>query len=207
MKKAVIFCGGEVSGDVNGEISGADMIICADGGFRRAADLGITPDIIIGDRDSVSGCYPTNIQSVVYPAEKDKTDTALCVDYAMERGCAEAVILGGLGGRLDHEFANYELLMYGLNRGMKIRLCDSRNEIWLENRPFYLEKNEKKYVSFFPFGGTVEGLTIKGLKYETDNMFLNGEITLTCSNEFAECDRAHISFTKGTLMVMRCSDK
>ena len=207
MKKAVIFCSGEISGDIINEIDSETMLICADGGFCHAERLGLKPHIIIGDCDSTDTPYPQDIPHIVYPSEKDKTDSALCLDYAIEQGCLDILILGGLGGRLDHEFANYSLMLYGLTKGVKVRLIDGKNEIWMANSPFYMERSDKKYVSFFPFGGSVEGLTIKGLKYTADNITLDCGSVLTCGNEFAEGSRAYISFTSGNLLVMRCSDK
>lgn len=202
MKRAVILCSGII--DINIDISKA-LVICADGGYSEAEKLGIVPDIIIGDCDSVDKPYPRGIQHIIYPSEKDKTDTELCIDYAIENGCAEIVLFGATGGRLDHEFANYNLLVYGLKKGVKIKIVDAFNEIWAENKPFSLKRNEKKYISFFPFGGSVDGFCIRGLKYTAENLTLECNSSLTCGNEFTD-DDAYISFKRGVLLVMRCND-
>lgn len=207
MMKAVILCGGLTDLKAKSIISDGDMIICADGGWNYARDNGIVPDMIIGDCDSSDEAYPSCIPHMVYPAEKDKTDTALCVDYAIENGCENIVLLGATGGRLDHEYANYNLLVYGLEKGVRIRIVDGNNEVWAENKPFYVRKNDKKYISFFAFGGTVRGLTIKGLKYPTSNLELGCNSTLTCGNEFDRDDEAYIEFTDGILLVMCCNDR
>lgn len=207
MKNAVILCSSFIDLDVSAELSEDTILICADGGWEYAAEMGLTPDIIIGDCDSASKPYPEDIPHRIYPSEKDDTDAALCVDYAIEQGCTDILLLGATGGRLDHEYANYNLLLYGLKKCVRIRLADACNEIWMENKPFHIRRSEKKYLSFFPFCGTVDKLTIKGLKYTAENLRLDAGSTLTCGNEFDKEDEAYISFDKGVLLVMRCNDR
>lgn len=207
MKKAVILCSSFIDTDISSYTAADSLLICADGGCEYADGAGLVPNMIIGDCDSAEKPYPSDIPHRIYPSEKDKTDSELCVDYAIDQGCDDILLLGATGGRLDHEYANYNLLLYGLKKSVKIRLADARNEVWMENKPFRLRRGLKKYVSFFPFCGTVEGLTIKGLKYTTENLRLESGSTLTCGNEFDKEDEAYISFDKGVLLVMRCSDK
>ncbi len=207
--RAIIFCGGDVSDYdfyKNIDFEGS-YIICADGGLRHAQKMGIEPDLIIGDRDSWNGEYPDEIKTIVSPPEKDLTDTNLCIDNAIEHGCDEIILIGALGGRRDHEFSHICLLAYGLKRNVRIKISDRYNEIWMEDRPFTLKRGERKYVSFFPFGGDVEGFSIKGLKYETENMRLVCDEVRASSNEFADSDTAEISFKSGRLIVMLCADR
>lgn len=206
-KRAIIFCSGEMdTDDVWKEEYNDDLIICADGGIKHTKRLGISPDRLIGDFDSAEKECQKDTNCLVYPPEKDYTDTNLCIDYAIEKGCDEILIFGGLGGRVDHEFSHFALMLYGLNKGVKIKLLNGRNEIWMENQPFVLEKTEKKYVSFFPYGGNVEDFSVKGLKYEADNIVLDCGLVQASSNEFMENDQAEISFKKGNLLVMLCQD-
>lgn len=209
MKRAIIFCSGEMDSDrVFLPEYQKDLILCADGGYRHAKRLGITPDLIIGDLDSGVSQYPKEIANRIYPSEKDATDTNLCLDYAIEQGCKEVVILGGLGGRLDHEFSHYALMLYGLKRGVRVLLVNERNEIWMENKPFSLVPNEKKYISFFPFGGDVDEFTVRGLKYPATDMTLFCDQAQASSNQFDGEEVAEVSFRKGgVLLVMRCSDR
>ena len=152
MKKAVIFCSGEMDTDTvwPRALPDGTIVICADGGIRHAERLGIIPDVVIGDHDSAERPYPDTVTHFEYPPEKDATDTNLCLDYAMGQGCRDILILGGLGGRLDHEFSHYSLLLYCLQNGVRARLVNGRNEIWMENSPFILHRTEKRYVPFFP---------------------------------------------------------
>lgn len=208
MKRAVIFCSGEMDTDAvwKENLREDTLILCADGGIRHARRLGITPDVVIGDQDSEQQTYPESSLHFEYPPEKDATDTNLCLDYAIEQGCKEILILGGLGGRLDHEFSHYSLLLYCLRKGVRLRLMNGKNEIWMEDHPFILERIGKKYVSFFPFGGPVEDFCIRGLKYEAEHMTLDCGLVQASSNEFAQEERAYISFRSGIVLVMRTSD-
>lgn len=205
--KAIIFCGGKIEdySYIRKEDFKESLIICADGGLFHTEKIKIKPDVVVGDNDSWPYEYPKDITVINCPAEKDYTDTKRCIDYAIEKGFTEILIYGGLGGRLDHEFSNYCLLSYALERGIKVILKDKHNEIWMENKPFEIKKKEKKYISFFPYGGVVKGFSVKGLKYEAENMTLNVNSTVTTSNEFKE-DIAEVSFSEGTLLVMVCDD-
>lgn len=208
MKRAVIFCGGDMDTDSVWlpEYQEA-LILCADGGYRHAERLGIVPDYIIGDLDSGVEEYPKSVAHKIYPKEKDATDTNLCVDYAIDQGCEEIILLGGLGGRQDHEFSHYILLYYGLKRGARIKLIDGAHEIWMENKPFVLYPDDKKYISFFPFGGDVHGFTIKGLKYQAENICLSCNQVQASSNQFDGEEQGEISFQSGgVILVMRCKD-
>ena len=206
--KAIIFGGGRIEDysyiDTNGFKD--TLIISADGGYKHTEKLKLTPDIVIGDNDSLDIEYPEGIRSIKCPKEKDYTDTKRSVDYAIENGCDEIDIYGGLGGRLDHEFSNYGLLAYGLQKNVKIKLIDKYNEIWMEDKPFVLEKGKYKYVSFFPYGGSVEGFSIKGLKYEVEDILIDIYSTITSSNEFKDSP-AEISFENGMVIVMLCDDE
>ena len=208
MKQAVIFCSGEMDSDTlwNPKDRENWLVVCADGGFRHAQRLGVVPDIIIGDCDSFQQAYPDGIPHVIYPSEKDVTDTQLCLDWAIGQGANEALILGGIGGRLDHEFSHFSLLLYGLKRGIRVRIANAQNEIFMVDKPFTVQPTGKKYISLFPYGGTVEGLCIKGLKYEAKDMTLTCDQVQASCNEFVGTQEGEISFQSGYLLVMLCDE-
>ena len=209
MKPAVIFAGGSMDATKVWDKKQRDnwLVICADGGYQYAAGLGIVPDMIIGDCDSCALSYPKDVPHCIYPSEKDETDTELCLNWAIEQGCTEVLILGGLGGRLDHEFANVSLLLYGLKRGVTVRLCNEQNEIFMMNRSFSIAPRDKKYISFFAYGGNVEAFSVKGLKYELNPTTLTCDMVRTACNEFLPEKKGEISFQSGYLLVMLCQDK
>ena len=106
--KAFIYTGGNVDPrNVTEHPKGDDLIIAADAGYKNALSLGVHPDILLGDLDSLdTKDIPKDVELLQVPAEKDFTDTQLAVDTALKKGAAEIVIIGGLSGRLDHTLSN-----------------------------------------------------------------------------------------------------
>ncbi|MBO5573755.1 MAG: thiamine diphosphokinase, partial [Clostridium sp.] len=94
-----------------------DVIIAADNGLRIVDQLGVRPNTVVGDLDTADpqlvGRYRLDgdIEFEIHPPEKDETDTELAVTKAVKLGCGRVDILGALGGRIDHELANIQLLL------------------------------------------------------------------------------------------------
>lgn len=96
-------------------------MIAVDGGLKGAKELGLVPDVIVGDFDSVDPAvlaFYRKMEHIVWevPAGKDDTDTELALKRAMAMGAGEIVILGATGGRLDHMIGNIQLLYPCLQR-------------------------------------------------------------------------------------------
>ncbi len=182
------------------------FVICADGGYKHTKNLGIVPDLWIGDGDSLKDRDITAKEIIGFPPQKDNTDTDLAVMEALHRDYKEITILGALGGRLDHEYSHFCLLKKILDNGGRGTILDSYNEITMENKSFSVFPNDKKYISFFPFGGDVSDFCIKGLCYETENMHLvSGEVQAS-SNCFVGERSGEISFSSGYVLVIRSND-
>ena len=115
MKYCVILAGGD-AGNIktlaveNFRKNG--IIIAADRGYKLAEELGIIPDVFVGDFDSFDGDIPESVEIHRSIPEKDDTDTMLAVKLAIEKGCTNILLLGGMGGRFDHTFANIQTLVY-----------------------------------------------------------------------------------------------
>ena len=110
------------AGDFHGSFTPAkdDLVIAADGGYLALMERGIRCDILLGDMDSLSelGVASSDCKApeiLKFPVEKDETDTHLAYLEGARRGYTEFYIYGGTGGREDHTFANYSLLLYGQN--------------------------------------------------------------------------------------------
>ena len=88
-------------------IENGAFVIAADAGIEKLNKAGIVPDLIIGDFDSL-GARPSGENVRIFPVEKDDTDTMLCLKHAIGQGANDVTILGGIGGRLDHTFANIQ---------------------------------------------------------------------------------------------------
>ncbi len=182
------------------------FVICADGGYKHAERLGIVPDLWIGDGDSERTGAACAAERKVFPTHKDFTDTDLAVEEALARGAEEIVIAGGTGGRLDHEFSHFCILKKILDRGSRGVLVDEKNEITMEKDNFTICKNDKKYISFFPYAGNVTGFSVNGLRYSASNMTLDCGAVQASSNCFDDESEAHVSFDSGYVLVIRSND-
>jgi len=206
MKKRCFIAGaGEFYG--NALPGNGDYMIAADGGYAALASRGITPDLIIGDFDSLT----PELQSAVsdHPnvmrssAEKDDTDMMLAVRYGLERGYERFVINGGLGGRLDQTLANIQILVYLADNGARGTLLGHGVGVTvIKNGELRFSRSEAVgIVSVFSARDKAEGVTLKGLKYPLDDATLTNEYPLGVSNEFTGVP-AVISVREGTLIVI-----
>ena len=123
MKRCFIFAAGSFYGLREAPKAG-DVIIAADAGFRLCRELGLTPDLLLGDFDSME--EPKDFAHLIrVPVEKDDTDTMLAVREGLREGCTEFRIYGGTGGkRLDHTLANFQALLYLRRHGARGYLYD-----------------------------------------------------------------------------------
>ena len=178
-----------------------DFVIAADGGFDSLLSLGIAPNLLVGDLDSIKN-VPTGIEILRHPTVKDETDMHLAFLEGEKRGFREFFIYGGVGGRADHTFANYSLLFYIAKRGCKARLVGEHEDvISIYESSVSLENQSGKYFSVFAFGGEAHGVSIKNAKYEIENATLTPDFPLGVSNEFCDTPPT-ISVNKGSLLVI-----
>ena len=129
IKKCVILSAGKIS-DYEGMkryLSPGEYAIAADGGVLHAQKLGVKPDCVLGDFDSLG--YVPDDADEVYPSRKDDTDTMLAVRHGLAKGLTDFVLLGGLGGRLDHTVANIAALAFLRIHGARGMLVDEHTVV------------------------------------------------------------------------------
>jgi thiamine pyrophosphokinase len=205
MKRAVILTGGEIL-DINSFVKHEDdFYICADIGMKNAKLLSITPHVAIGDFDSYQGDIPESALEITHPPEKDKTDTELAVEYALEHNFGEIEIWGGTGGRLDHTIANIYLLLRIYESGAKGALRDGKNKAVIINENTSVAKGDEEYITVLPIFGKAEGVTLLGTKYPLINHTLSEGDIIGISNEIV-CDRVDISIKSGWLLIIASKD-
>ena len=208
-------------------------LIAADRGLEFFLDYLILPDVVIGDFDSLSedgknflemqnedipygGMLEWKLQKgegqvvevVRLRPEKDDSDTQSAMNYAIQNGAKEIVILGVTGNRVDHLMANFGLLILAQKQDTEVALADRYNYMKLIPSGTILKKAEQfgKYVSFFPLGGDVTGLTLEGFKYPLDKYHLTtADSGLTVSNEISE-EYAKVTYESGTLLMIMSRD-
>jgi thiamine pyrophosphokinase len=209
--KTVIISSGEIYdySFCHAIVQSADRIICADGGTRHAINMSLTPDVIIGDMDSSAANYiehfrKKGVEVIQYPQDKDKTDTHICVEFALAFS-REIILLGATGSRIDHMIANISLLKLGIERNIPISMMDNKNHINMIRDSISLEGCKGDYFSLIPFTEKVEGICTKGAKYELKDAEMELGDPYGVSNCF-EGNTVEISIKKGYLLVIKAQD-
>ena len=201
MKRCLIIAGGDYAPVCRPEEG--DFLIACDRGFVHAQRAGIVPDLLIGDFDSYGGPLPEGVPVLRLPAEKDDTDTMYAVRWASEHGFEEVRLCCALGGSLDHLLANLQTLHFAVNRGMRASAGDEKTELRVLG-PGSLRLPERAgwTLSVLALTDRVEGLTIRGAKYELADAVLTNAFPLGVSNAFR--GDAEISLRQGVAAVLLC---
>lgn len=196
----IIFGAGSMTGSKAFIPDGATLI-AADGGYKYLIDAEIQPDIILGDFDSL-GYVPNSDNVLTVPAEKDDTDMMLAVKEALSRGAETVIIYGGLGGRLDHSYANIQTLKYIAEKDAHAYLVGDGN-ICTVIRDCGISFNGKQqgYISVFSLGEEARGVELRGLKYPLTDATLRDDFPLGVSNEFTN-QQASVYVRSGFLLVI-----
>lgn len=178
-----------------------DYIICADGGYKYANQLNIVPNLIVGDFDSYNGVLP-DTEVVTLQVHKDDTDTAHCAKIAIDRGFKQVVILGALGGRSDHCFANYCVLQYLNENGVEGIIIDKDSSVEFRDVGIYDYKNLKgKTFSVFPFACNEAVVSYLGdCQYPANNLILKSSLAMGISNIFRS-DFVQIKVSEGKVII------
>lgn len=179
-----------------------DYIICADGGITIAEKSGIIPDIVLGDLDSVEE-VGARYSFIRYPREKDDTDTLLCIKYGIKKGFKDFLIIGGIGGRLDHTIANIQALAFAKESGVNIAIVsgDAFCTMISDGGKYEVKKTENCCISLFSYTDVCEGVYVLGTKYELSDALLKNTFPLGVSNEF-NSEKAEIRLSKGKLLIV-----
>ena len=199
MAKCVIFCAGGFD-CLARKIEADDIVIAADGGYCHTQKLGITPDMILGDFDSL-GFVPNSAN--VFPVEKDDTDAMLAVRKGLALGFREFIIYGALDGpRLDHTIAALQTLQFLADHGATgylVGLTYMATVIKEETICFPAEA--RGILSLFCLGADVRGVTLTGLHYPLENGILTAGFPLGVSNHFTG-QPAAVSVERGSLLAL-----
>lgn len=178
-----------------------DLIIAADGGYDSLCRCGTRCDLLIGDLDSIES-EPEGVEILRHPVKKDETDMHLCYLEGSARGYSDFLIFGGTGGREDHTYANYCLLLYIVEHGGNATLFSDTGTVYMvKNGSITLTGEKEKHLSVFPFGSAAHGVSVRGAEYECENITLTPDFPLAVSNRFLDTP-ATVSVDNGTLLIM-----
>ena len=210
-KKAFIYTGGTVFDEyVIEKPEKGDLVIAADAGYLTAQKMGITPDVLLGDFDTLGvENIPEGIECLRVPAEKNDTDTQLAVSTAIERGAKEITIIGGVSGRLDHTLSTLSILedlWERKNDRIYAILTDGKNRVrFLRNSGTILPRSQYRYFSLIAADELVKGVTLEGCKYPLKNGRISRRHQWAVSNEITgNC--ALVEISRGGVWVVESMD-
>lgn len=207
-----------------------DLVLAADGGYRALYSLGYTPDLLLGDFDSLGDLpLPPDLPVLRFPARKDDTDTGLALRHGLDRGFRDFALYGCAGGRVDHLLANLQSMARVSRLGATIRLAAPEYDAWALTGPApdasapstpapdalapdalapaavlaLPPRPGGTLVSVFCHGDRAEGVTLTGLAYPLSDAALTGDFPLGVSNRRLEGQPATVSVRRGTLLIFQ----
>ncbi|HUG35117.1 MAG TPA: thiamine diphosphokinase [Anaerolineales bacterium] len=183
-----------------------DFILCADGGTRHVLDLGVKPNLVIGDMDSIEDkvfqqLRESAVEMELFPHDKNETDLELAIHKAAGMNPPEIVIIAALGGRIDQTLANIALLANPQFATLNIRLDDGVEEIFFCRDQAQVDGRSGDIVSLIPWGGPVHGVRTESLRWLLDKETLYPDKTRGISNEMLS-GVATVTIDSGLLLVI-----
>lgn len=213
MPRALIFVNGELldSGAARAIVKPEDVIIAADGGARHALALGIIPNAIIGDFDSLSEAEvrvfsDMGVHTLRFPTSKDETDLELALAHAVRAGHRPIIIIGANGGRLDQALGNITLLSDPEFIDSDVRIDDGVTEAFFITAKASIHGKAGDTVSLLPWGNPVEGVSTDGLVYPLVKETLLPYRTRSISNQML-AETAKVSLKRGLLLCVHIRKK
>ncbi|MCB2206267.1 thiamine diphosphokinase [bacterium] len=203
---SLLVCNGELAApDVVRQLaSRADSIVCADGGANAMHELGILPDTVIGDFDSIRDDVQQSLSErgveLLHLTRQDDTDLEKALMLLRDRSVPRVIVLGATGKQLDHSFGNFSILKRYIDR-MHIVLFDSAFRVDFVRSGASYRGRAGDRVSLVPFP-RAEEVTYTGLRYPLDAATLElGEREGTCNEALGEA--FDVSLRAGTLLLFR----
>ncbi len=204
MKRCVIVGGANIENydAVRRKISKNDYFIYCDSGLRHSEKLGFEPNLIVGDFDSHE--KPNlNIETIVLPCEKDDTDTFFAAKEAVKRGFDDFLLIGTVGGRLDHTLGNVSVLLYLFSLGKKAEMIDDYSEMQIVSDKTAFVDSSYSYFSLLNITGEAEGITEKNVKFPLENAVITCDYQYGISNEPLPDKTAEITVKKGKALLIK----
>ncbi len=209
-RRAVILAGGvaQPAAFVRAEVRPTDLLVAADAGARMALEAGLRCHLVLGDFDSLASSdlarLPADTPLWRHPPAKDESDLELALREVARVGVQEVVVLGGLGGRVDHLLVNVGLLHLGADLGLTVRLLSAQEEVRLvtdAHGALTLAWPVGRLVSLVPLSPTVLGVTLEGFRWPLDGACLRWGTSRGLSNVL-ETSPGRVTVREGRLLVI-----
>ncbi|MBR2715936.1 MAG: thiamine diphosphokinase [Ruminococcus sp.] len=204
MKRCVIVGGADINdfNHIREIITEDDYVIFCDSGLKHLKGLGVSPNLIVGDFDSHENPN-LDVETIVLPCEKDDTDTVFAVKEAVKRGFDEFILIGVIGGRLDHTLGNVSILLYLDSLSKKGVIIDDYSQMEIVSKKAALIDDSYAFFSLLNITGVAEGVTIRNAKYPLDNAEITCEYQYAVSNEVVSGKTAEVSVQNGRLLLIK----
>ncbi len=188
----------------------ADWIVAADGGARHARSVGVMPQVVIGDLDSLTEADQmqlerSGVQFIIYPTHKDYADLELAIRHALDKGATEIIVLSALGGRWDQSLANLMLLTLPELANIPTHIVEGRTSIRLIRDRAEIAGRVGDTLSLIALKGEAQGVTIEGCEYSLRDAVLPFGATLGISNVLIE-PIATITVKKGLVLSIHTAN-
>ena len=206
MSRIIIFANGKLPNleKARALLRPDDFILCADGGTRHALALGLVPNVIVGDMDSLPSNFQLstfNGEIVLFPKDKNETDLELAINHALTLNPESILILAALGGRMDQTLANIALLSNLQLAAFNIKLTDGVEELFFCRDQVQVEGRSGDIVSLIPWQGEVTGVFTENLRWHLHHETLYPDKTRGISNEMTS-DVATVKIQSGLLLIV-----
>lgn len=207
-KRCLIVAGAEIGSYdlIRSRLREDDFTVYCDSGLKHMEKLGKKPDLIVGDFDSHENPH-LDAETIVLPCEKDDTDTAFAVKTAIGRGYDDFLLVGVIGGRLDHTLGNISLLFMLDGLGKKALALDDYSELSVISRETARIDDSCAYFSLLNISGKADKITIKNAKYPLENASISCEWQYGISNEVLPGKTAEVTVGDGRLLLIKVLEK
>ncbi|MDD2228848.1 MAG: thiamine diphosphokinase [Candidatus Cloacimonetes bacterium] len=192
-----------VSGYEN--IKPTDHIVAVDSGLERIHELGLAPNLIIGDLDSVNPAlleHYSHIPLAKFSPEKNETDTELAIYRCVEMACYdELIICNDMQGRFDHVLAIVQNLLQHNKMQTMIRIETATQLMYFIAATEEFHNKQGQTLSLIPFSPRVEFASSVGLKYPLDGVLIFQHQSRGISNEIVS-NYAHLVKLRGEALAI-----
>ena len=204
MKRCVIVGGADINNYeyIKNCLHNDDFVVFCDSGLKHLEYLQVTPGLIVGDFDSHKNPN-LDVETIVLPCEKDDTDTVYAVKEAIKRGFDEFLLIGVIGGRLDHTLGNVSILLHLESLGKKGKIIDDYSEMEIVSKEPAFIDDSYAFFSLLNITGTAKGVTFRNAKYPLDNAEITCEDQYAVSNEVISGKIAEVFVQNGKALLIK----
>ena len=202
LKKAIVLCDGRRPDKevLKSYLERAGLFIAADGGGNVAREMGLKPDVVIGDLDSYQSSGEENIKIIHNPGQ-ETNDLEKALDFILKEEATDVVVFGAVGKRLDHTLKNLSVLSRFHSQFNSLVYKDRYGDIFLLPKNYTAKYPVDTTISLYPLSGRVTGITTRGLKYPLNNETLENGVRDGSSNKTTEPE-IEITYKTGELLMV-----